>query len=248
MVHGRESLPDIIVWTGLELNRDDHYSPMKFRDQTFGILLFLLALCAPVLRAQDGLPGVLSRSTRAARSVPDFGPQIVAADFDNDQKPDGAILLETGLLDGKRSFRIELHVTADKNNAITFLSTESGLGISALDVNQDGAPDIVVEKILTHERLQVYLNDGHGAFHKARIEDYPSPDPAAPGWKARLAENLPVFCLPSTQGFETAGLQRIRMLGPNTCGRLNFWPESLVAQSGARAPSASRAPPTVRSL
>jgi hypothetical protein len=221
---------------------------MKLRDLIVGIALFLLALSTPMLKAQDGLAGVLSRSTQAARGVPDFGPQFAAADFDNDQKPDGAILIETGPLNGKRSFRIEVHVTADQNKAITFSSADSGLGISALDVNQDGAPDIVVEKILTHERTQVYLNDGHGVFHKARIEDYPSPNPASTSWKAWLTENLPAFCLPSTRGFETAGLQRIGMLRPNAFGRLSMWPDALLAQCAARAPSNSRAPPTFLSL
>jgi len=217
---------------------------MKLRDLPFCALLVLVALLMPVLNAQDGLPGLVSRSTQVGRSTPDFGLPIAAADFDSDQKADGAILLETGRLNGMRSFRIELHLTADQNKDITFSSAQGGLAIWALDINHDGAPDIVVENILTHQCLRVYLNDGHGTFHKARIEDYPSSDPAPTSWKTRLTENLPAFCFPSTREFETAILQLVRMLGQDACGRLRIWPTSYLAPSGARDSSSSRAPPT----
>ena len=221
---------------------------MRLPNFAFCSLLALVALWTPVLKAQDGLPGLASRSAHVGRSISGFGLQIAAADFDSDQKPDGAILLETGRLNGKRSFRIELHLTADQNKYITFSSAQGGLAISALDINHDGAPDIVVENILTHQCLRVYLNDGHGTFHKARVEDYPSSDPAPTSWKTLLTENLPAFCFPSTREFETALLQQVRMLDQDAHGRLQIGHESFPAQSGARDSSRSRAPPTFLSL
>ena len=221
---------------------------MKLRNLTFCSLLALVALWTPILKAQDGLPGLVSRSAHVGRSIPGFGLQIAAADFDSDQKADGAVLLETGRLNGKRSFRIELHLTADQNKVITFSSAQGGLAISALDVNHDGAPDIVVESILTHQCLRVYINDGHGTFHRARVEDYPSSDPAPTSWKSRLTENLPAFCFPSTREFETALLQQVRMLDQAARGRLQIRRESFLAQSGVRDSGRSRAPPTFLSL
>ena len=217
---------------------------MRLTGLKASILLFLLTTCAPALEAQDGLRGALSRGSNEVQVAPGFGPQIAVADFDSDKKPDGAILIENGMLNGKRSFRIELHVTADKNKTLTFSTAESGLSISALDVNQDGAPDIVVEKLLTHERLRVYLNDGHGSFRNAPIEDFPSPDSSSPYWKAWLIEDGPAFCLPGTRGFETAGLQRIRRPYADTCGRLNDGHEVVLVRSAAPTSGASRAPPT----
>src|SRR6516165_2236476 len=160
---------------------------MKRRLSIAGLVLLLFFLCVPAMKAQDGLGGALSGSTKAAHAVPEFLTQIAAADFDNDQKPDGAILLESGLQNGKRFFRIELHLTADSNREITFSSAESELSISALDVNRDGIPDLIVEQAFTHKRLQVWLNDGHGRFRQARPEDFPAPSDAPFRWHALFA-------------------------------------------------------------
>jgi hypothetical protein len=146
---------------------------MKARSWILRFVLALLALSAPSLWAQDGLGGALSVLGITDKLLHDqFSQKLVAADFDKDEKPDGAVLLDAGRHRGLRSFRIELHVTSHDNTALTFDSNETLLGIVALDVNQDGAPDIVVEETLTHKRLHIWLNDGHGAFKKARVEDY----------------------------------------------------------------------------
>ena len=195
---------------------------MKLRKSTTAILLFLALLSVPVVKAQDGLHGAWSIGVK---TVPLAGrsPQIAAADFDNDQKPDGAVLNEAGLLNGKRAFRIEIHVTAGTNNAITFSSNEPGLAISALDVNRDGAPDIVIEKAFTHERLQVYLNDGHGTFHMVRTEDYPTSDPASRPWRARLNQLPPVFCLPVSHGSDIGVEHQVSAIRRNLSSSVKFW-------------------------
>ncbi|MGA7245731.1 MAG: VCBS repeat-containing protein, partial [Terracidiphilus sp.] len=107
------------------------------------------------------------------------------------------MLLDVGQSNGRELFRIELHVTAGENNELTFESNETALTLSALDVNQDGAPDIIVEQAFTHKRLQVWLNDGHGLFRKVRSEDFPSaPAPSCqwgspPHWQTDLTLTLP---------------------------------------------------------
>lgn len=218
---------------------------MNLRDSIVGILLFLAFLTAPALKAQDGLRGAFKVGSPTASPPTGRSPLIAAADFDNDQKPDGALLLQAGFLNGERAFRIEIHVTAGTNNALTFSSNEPGLAISALDVNRDGAPDIVVEKGFTHERLQVYLNDGHGTFHKARKEDYPASDPTAPAWRTRLSQLPPIFGLPVSRTFELALTQRISTVQRNRSALFKFWCEGLLIQSAARAPSSPRAPPSL---
>jgi hypothetical protein len=221
---------------------------MKRRKSVVGIFLLLLSLCVPAVKAQDGLHGALSRDAKTAHLLPELSSQIAAADFDNDQKPDGALLVETGVLNGTRAFQIELHLTATKNIGITFSSAETGLAISALDVNQDGAPDIIVEKAFTHQRLQVFLNDGHGAFRKVRAEDYPSPDPSAPNCRTQLSQTWPVFCLPVSRSFEMRNLERVLTLGRNSSIRLGFRHEMLLAPSPVSASASPRAPPFVLSL
>jgi hypothetical protein len=221
---------------------------MKPRYSIIGTLLSLLVLCLPVLRAQDGLQGALSRRVETLVGALGYAQELAVADFDNDEKPDGAVLSRAGVLNGQKLFRIDLHLSAGKNVAITFPSAELGLAISALDVNRDGVPDIVVEKAFTGQRVLVYLNDGHGTFHKASSEDYPLPDPFAPQWGHEQARYLPGVCLPSTRGFELAGPQLISIIRPSGLRSLRFWPEALLAQSGPRSPSAPRAPPFLLSL
>lgn len=221
---------------------------MKLRHSIIGIVLSAPVLFAPLLRAQDGLPGALARVGRTSYAWAELSSPIAAADFDNDQKPDGAILQATGFLNGSRAFRIELHLSAGNNDAISFSSSEPDLSISALDVNQDGAPDILIEKALTHERLEVYLNDGHGAFHRARTEDYPLPNQDAPDGRKRQLPVPSASCLPPSRGLEPGDLKRISTLRRDTSGPRRSWLEILLAPSKPRAPTSSRAPPSLLSL
>jgi hypothetical protein len=221
---------------------------MKPRYSIIGTLLSLLVLCLPAVRAQDGLRGALSRHAETLPGAPGSASELAIGDFDNDDKPDGAILSQTGVLNGQKLFRIELHLSANKNFAITFSSAEPSLAISALDVNGDGAPDIVVEKAFTRQRVLVYLNDGSGGFREEKGDASPLPDPFAPQWGARLTLCLPAVFLPSTRGFEVAGPQWISIIRPNGLRPPSFWSEALFAQSGPRAPSAPRAPPFFLSL
>jgi hypothetical protein len=220
---------------------------MRHNRSFFGILLsglVLLLACVPVARAQDGLPGALSR-TDGVRRISAFAEEIAAADFDNDQKPDGAILLQAGQVNGRKVFRIELHVTAGQNTTINFSTAETSLSISALDVNRDGATDIVVEKAFTHQRLQVYLNNGHGEFWKS-TESLPTPDGSGPLWRARIiVQNLPTPFLPSARGGNVAVDKPGLILHPQQKSTARFWTEPLEMQASARAPGAARAPPSV---
>lgn len=221
---------------------------MKFRYSIFGTLLSLLVLFLPAARAQDGLRGALSRHAEPLPGTLRSVHELAIADFDRDDKPDGAVLSHVGFLNGQSLFRIELHLSADKNSAITFSTAERSLTISGLDVNGDGVPDIVVEKAFTRQRVLIYLNDGHGAFRNASIETYPMPDPSAPQCGTRLTQDLPLRLLASARSFRIAREERISIIRPPVLRPLGFWHEALSAQSRLGAPSAPRAPPFFLSL
>jgi hypothetical protein len=221
---------------------------MKLRPSILVILAVMLLVSVPSLLAQDGLLGASAERTGTACCSPDFEHHLAVADFDNDQKPDGALLLPVGLLSGNRSFRIELHVTSGKDDAIVFSAPEQSLSISAFDINRDGAPDIVIEKALTGQRIQVYLNDGHGSFHEALSDLYPLPDPEAHKLRAWFAQSGPSSYLLTARGFQVAGLNEVSHLPANQTCSFNSWPEKLLVLSGPRAPSHSRAPPSFLSL
>src|SRR5215470_4739348 len=137
---------------------------MKARFLTIGfILATVLVWAVPILHAQDGAQGAIEHAGRAVWSGRHLdrvaGPTLAVADFDNDKKPDGAVLLEPVPVLGPRTFQVELHFTGRSNSAITFESPESNLTVTAIDIDHDGDVDILIEQSFTHKRLQVWLND-----------------------------------------------------------------------------------------
>ena len=226
---------------------------MKARSLALKIVVVALALTASSLWAQDGIEGALSRAnlTSPANLVTPSGQTLAAADFDGDNKPDGAVLVDHGQLRPQSNFRtIELHFTGRENINLTFESNETTLAISALDVNRDGTTDIVVEQPFTHKRLQVWLNDGRGGFRKVRSEDFPSTDV---GNHERLESpsqrtDCPALCLPSQRGSEIAILTACPL--PYRASSAGEQALPFLAPLGLRAvaPNSPRAPPLSQSL
>jgi hypothetical protein len=212
-----------------------------------------LILIVPWGCAQDGLEGALSRAnlvSPANRAIP-FNQTLAAADFDGDNKPDGALLVDYGWLQPQRGFRtIELHFTGHGNTDLSFESNETTLAVLALDVNRDGATDIVVEQPFTHKHRQVWLNDGHGNFRKVRSEDFPS---AEAGDHERLESpsqqpDSPALCLPPRRGFEIAILTAYPLRYRSSSARVQAPPIESPIRSQAVAPNSPRAPPLSKSL
>ena len=118
-----------------------------------------VAFAGSALHAQDGLEGTLARESLSqplrTNAVSLDEKRLAAADFDNDHKPDGAILLDSDSLPSRNSFRIELHLSASDNTELRFESAESALSIAAWDINHDGATDVIVEHAFTHRRLSL---------------------------------------------------------------------------------------------
>ena len=215
-------------------------------------VLVALALTAS-LWAQDGFPGALSRAHLAlpANFENPFSQTLAAADFDGDNKPDGAVLVDHGRLSPQSRFRtIELHFTGRGNTDLIFESNETTLAISALDVNRDGAVDIVVEQPFTHKRLQVWLNDGRGGFRKARSEDFPSADT---GDYSTLESpyqrpGSPALCLATQRGSEIAILTARPLPHRSSSAREQALPFVVSPGLRAVAPDSPRAPPLSQSL
>ncbi|MGA8741997.1 MAG: VCBS repeat-containing protein [Terracidiphilus sp.] len=173
-----------------------------------------------------------------------LGQKFVAADFDNDQRPDGAVLLDAGQLEGRELFRIRLYIAASQDRELTFQSNEKALAISAPDVNQDGLPDLVVEQVFTHKRLQVWLNDGHGRFRQVRVEDFPPSGEAPCRLKNPTGEPCGlVLALPSRSGNDHAALilQVLRFDSSSSLWRIQS--TNRQTQFGSLAFHSPRSPP-----
>jgi hypothetical protein len=214
------------------------------------VLAISLVFAGHGLWAQDGIEGALQRANLASPlnlSEP-FGRTLAAADFDNDQKLDGAVLVDSGRFHGQNAYRLELHLSGSANTELTFGSAESALAITASDVNKDGATDVVVEQPLTHKRLYIWLGDGHGGLHTGRIEDFPS-DGNAAGEQFDVPSSrldYPAACLAPPRGTETAKLAARSLPGlPPSSGEFKPFSESSSPMARSFSVNSSRAPPSI---
>lgn len=218
----------------------------RFLTPKFFLAAFLI-LAAPIVRAQDGFQGALGEFTRTnslGQIARLSSPTLTIADFDGDNKPDGAILLRSNADLGKGNFAIELHLTGHHNSEIWFHSPESSLMIEALDIDHDGAIDLIIEESISHKRLQVWINDGHGNFEKGRLEDFPSVTDSIRD-RISCSERLdsPVLSLPTQRGFETM-LIACQIAGrPPSQKQFTAHPTNLPPGDQAFSLTPSRAPP-----
>jgi FG-GAP-like repeat len=206
---------------------------------------FATVIIAAPFHAQDGL-GAAIEQVSSPCSLPGglFGPSVVTADFNNDTYPDGAVLVRN-----RNNFRIEVHVRFQRVSRITFASNLPALSIQAVDVNDDGAPDLVVRDAFSHQRLFVWINDGYGSFHAASVIDYP-----AAGDERHRISGTPSQ-RPESRAMVAPCKMRVRQASPTSC-RL---PDSTgIARPDLRAnlrppvfaslPNLLRGPPTPSSL
>ena len=207
-----------------------------------------LAGLAPSLWAQDGLEGALSRMRVASplKFAQPFSRTLAIGDFDNDHKPDGAVLVDSGRIHDRNSFRIELHLSGGQNDDLSFESTESSLTVTASDINRDGATDLIIEQSLSHKRLFVWLGDGQGGFRKSRVEDFPAaqnPNGEQLGTPSAQPE-CPVMGLPSQRFSEISILAASSVRGrPPSLNDLASLFKASSANSRPNLLVFSRAPP-----
>jgi hypothetical protein len=220
---------------------------VRVRSPFLWLLLIALALDARSVRAQDGLGRALSEAGKTQSLLSSsFGQKFVAADVDNAMRPDGAVLLDAGQLEGRQVFRIRLYVSSGTDRELTFQSNETALTISALDVNQDGTPDLVVEQVFTHKRLQVWLNDGRGGFRQARVEDFPSFGEAPCHLKGPFGQSCSlVLALPTRTGNDQSALVLQILRFNSSSPNLKTRPRMQQAQSGSLAFHSPRSPPSL---
>jgi hypothetical protein len=222
------------------------------------ITLALLALaCAlPALRAQDGLQGAVAR---AAALEPSTGlafsdllkRPLAAADFDGDHQADGALLLTPTSSRSRSSYRVEVHLSRTSNTELTFESNDDVLAIAALDINNDGLTDLVVEQALTHRRLHVWLGDGQGGFRKVRAEDFSATDTST-GTQVSTPyseQKTVAVSLPPQSRFETTLLVSGHISGRPPSTNESYHPVRISSPSLLAAASlATRAPPSLQSV
>ena len=177
---------------------------LDFRFLIRTIVILAMFLLAAALHAQEGLRDAFARVNFSGElSNGLLGSSVVAADFNHDSHPDGAILVHN-----RNTFRIEVHFRFQQVNQITFASNLLALTISAVDVNHDGSADLVVVDPFSHHRLFVWLNDGYGSFRAARVDDFPVGSDQQPGLFNRQ------FQRPESRALVVSSKTRIRQDSP----------------------------------
>lgn len=122
----------------------------------------------------------MDRAVRRAGWMDPVSVKLAIADFDRDQKADGAVLLRPNLLKPFDSYRVRVHLSDRPDVELTFNAPGSAVGVSARDIDHDQDDDLVLEHSFTAKRVKVWINDGRGGFREGRVEDYPGPDDDGP--------------------------------------------------------------------
>jgi hypothetical protein len=204
-----------------------------------------MAMAASSLWAQDGFKGALSQASLAEPMGPAFWPdrRVVIANFDGDKQLDAAVLVRSDAPGRSHVHRIELHLTEHNNTSITFASTDTSLQLQAFDIDHDGDIDIMVERKFSHERVGVWLNDGHGGFQEGRIADYPAAVDTRVEVKTPSQGSDFFADLSGQRGFDLAVLARNSLSGYEPSTRERVTSPSSGFLSCPLTASPSRAPP-----
>ena len=88
------------------------------------------------------------------------------ADFNADGRPDVAVANRLGRR-GSARYRIDVRLSGDDSQLITFLSTTGDVRIRAIDVDHDHDLDLVATPLVGQHIVGVWLNDGSGHFIRA---------------------------------------------------------------------------------
>jgi FG-GAP-like repeat len=115
--------------------------------------------------------GVPFRLGNAARP---FGWSTAIGDFDTDGKPDVAVADHIGRRAGIYAYRIELAMSGQAADGVTFETAHDAITISVSDVDRDRDLDIVVRHPFSGETIAIWLNDGHGHFTSADVLKFPA--------------------------------------------------------------------------
>ncbi len=206
----------------------------------------LLSLVLPSLFAEGGP----DRAIRRAGWADPLGGRLAIADFDRDQKADGAVVLRPELPRPAGRYRVEVHFSGRPSLEFTVHFTGGAVALEARDIDQDHDSDLVVTQRFTAKGVKVWINDGKGGFQEGRLEDYPGlsgREPLtlqAPGY----ASSSPAGLRQTTRS-DSADVFSGAVLRPPDCRRLSRTLAGHVYRgAGIHGAGRPRAPPSVSTV
>ncbi|PYQ73233.1 MAG: hypothetical protein DMG04_14585 [Acidobacteria bacterium] len=111
---------------------------------------------------------------RLGNAARPFSWSTAIGDFNTDGKPDVAVADRIGRRAGIYAYRIELAMSGQAAEGVTFESVHDAVTISVSDVDRDRDLDIIVRHPFSGETIAVWLNDGHGHFTPADVLKFPA--------------------------------------------------------------------------
>jgi len=137
------------------------------------VALFLNLVCLSIWGMRTPAQS-FSADAHQARTYAD-DRNFAIADFDGDRRPDlASVEVQTPSSSGATRYSIRLRFASGAGQAFGVIAPAGGLQLMARDVNGDNAPDLLVRTAWQHQRVALFLNDGHGNFTPADPAAFPA--------------------------------------------------------------------------
>jgi FG-GAP-like repeat len=103
-----------------------------------------------------------------------FGGSTAIGDFNTDGTPDVAVANHVARRTTSYAYRLELSISGQPRQDVTFDSDRDAITIHVADVDRDNDLDIIVGTPLSGETVGIWLNDGQGHFTAGDVRQLPS--------------------------------------------------------------------------
>jgi|SRR5262245_17129651 len=208
-----------------------------------------VAASQPGASAVSTIDHILTESTdapafRLGDAGRPFNWSTAVGDFNTDGEPDVAVADHAGTSANKYEYRIELSISGQARDNVTFESVHRAVTISVTDVDRDNDLDLVIRAPISEQPIGVWLNDGHGHFTSGDIHRIPAVLHGQQTLATDLSfAELATFDVTARQTFE-ASLPALRAPPSRASRRLAAAHPSDLSSPLAPSSTSPRAPPT----
>ncbi|HTU33164.1 MAG TPA: VCBS repeat-containing protein [Candidatus Acidoferrum sp.] len=172
------------------------------------------------------------------------GLPFTIADFNGDQRPDFARVLDGGEVTAHGyDYAIWIQLSGSGRTLIRLVAPSGGLSIEARDVNGDHAVDLVLSTAWLKQPVAILLNDGHGRFSRVAPNAYPAAFSSPKvGWQASANQTIEPIAL-AQESWGASPVQASGAIAISSDGSCASAPRAQFRRTSFAASCAGRAPP-----